>query len=147
MSGQAAPCAFVWHGQVLEVATGPGVGAIVARAPARPALTLVEPAPVTVGLGVVARRQRPAPPRRPTFDAGPLLRQARLALDRFEGVTPMDPGAATWVAVAELLGTSVRQVQRWLTGSRLQEDTADRMATALGLHPTMLWPEWYEVTA
>jgi hypothetical protein len=69
-----------------------------------------------------------------TFDAAPLLRQAVLAVQE---------RPVTGERVAEVLGTSLRQVRRWQAGARLQEETADRAAVALGLHPVMLWPDWY----
>ncbi len=75
--------------------------------------------------------------RRPTFDATPLLRQATLAVE--------EP-SLTGEQLAVALGTSRQQVRRWQAGGRLQEETADRAAVALGLHPVMIWPEWWEAT-
>ena len=53
----------------------------------------------------------------------------------------------THLELAELLGTSIRQVQRWRTGTRITLCTIedlhrlDRMAVAAGAHPLTLWPE------
>jgi hypothetical protein len=45
--------------------------------------------------------------------------------------------------LADLLNVDVRQIQRWLTGTRIQADTnrLDQYATAAGSHPLILWPE------
>jgi len=46
--------------------------------------------------------------------------------------------------LAELLGVSDRTVVRWLVVGLL-DTQADRMAVRLGYHPSMLWPEWFDV--
>lgn len=78
---------------------------------------------------------------RPTFDAGPVLRQAVLALD-LGGEHDRQAGSVTNRLLAEVLGTSDRQVTRWRKGVRLEVWTADRAACRLGLHPRLLWPDW-----
>lgn len=41
--------------------------------------------------------------------------------------------------LAELVGASIRTVQRWKNNSKIRVDLADRAALALGLHPVLLW--------
>lgn len=40
-------------------------------------------------------------------------------------------------------GVSQRQVQRWRRGALLRAYDADRIACRLGLHPCLLWSDWY----
>lgn len=47
----------------------------------------------------------------------------------------------TWGELAGWLGVSPRTVARVMASIELSEDTADRLAIALGLHPVLLWPE------
>lgn len=37
----------------------------------------------------------------------------------------------------------VRTLQRALSRTRLRADAADRVAVALGLHPSQLWQDWF----
>lgn len=49
--------------------------------------------------------------------------------------------------LADTLGTSIRQIQRWRHGHRIrirdndELAAADRMAIAAGTHPLVVWPE------
>lgn len=47
---------------------------------------------------------------------------------------------------AEMCGVSDRTVIRWRRGSRLQETTADAVAVSLGLHPSLIWTDWWSQT-
>lgn len=67
------------------------------------------------------------------FDPAPLLAYVARRLDG-------DP--ATALAVADLCGTSARQVQRWQSGQRISWTVADRVACNLQRHPALIWPEW-----
>ena len=46
--------------------------------------------------------------------------------------------------VGDVLGLPRRTLYRALTGPRLRWDAADRIAIALGKHPSELWPTWFE---
>jgi len=50
------------------------------------------------------------------------------------------------VALSVELGIPRRTVCRILAGSRIRWTTADRVAVALGHHPSELWPEWFAAT-
>jgi transcriptional regulator with XRE-family HTH domain len=91
-----------------------------------------------------------------TFDPRPVLRQVDLTLPDLRPVhwrhTNQHREGSSAHTVrdaqrAEALGVSDRTVQRWLHGGRLTARTADRVAAALGLHPALLWPEWYDQPA
>jgi lambda repressor-like predicted transcriptional regulator len=68
------------------------------------------------------------------FDAKP----ARAAIER--RAADRDVGTRE---LAIDLGLDRRTVQRLLLRDRLRSDTADRIAVALGKHPSELWPEWF----
>ena len=55
------------------------------------------------------------------------------------------PGSAT-PRIAELAGVSRRTVNRWRHAG-IPLELADRLACAIGLHPSNVWPEWYELEA
>ena len=40
-------------------------------------------------------------------------------------------------------GVDARLLERALVRTSLRLDTADRVAVALGLHPSQLWPDWF----
>jgi hypothetical protein len=62
------------------------------------------------------------------FDPAPVMAQLRGLTDR---------------EAAERIGADRQMVNFWRNGRRrMTEETADRAACALGLHPTLLWPEW-----
>lgn len=46
--------------------------------------------------------------------------------------------------LAQALNISVRQAHR-IIHHGLSDTQADRHATQLGLHPTHLWPNWYDI--
>lgn len=50
--------------------------------------------------------------------------------------------AAPWAAI--MLGVSRRTVLGWRDNGITYWD-ADRAATALGVHPTRLWPDWWHI--
>lgn len=47
------------------------------------------------------------------------------------------------VALSNELGIPRRTLCRILAGARIRWITADRVAVALGHHPSELWPEWF----
>jgi hypothetical protein len=70
------------------------------------------------------------------FDLEPLRRRCELlAGERLGGP-----------AVAAMLGEHKRQLQRW-SRYGFTEAQADEMATRLGLHPALIWSNWWEATA
>jgi hypothetical protein len=48
------------------------------------------------------------------------------------------------LAIATRVGVNRRSVFRWRKAG-LDYRAADRAACALGLHPSAVWPEWWEV--
>jgi hypothetical protein len=74
-----------------------------------------------------------------TARLGPVMVVAADVGLRTEGATDARMGAAVGVA-----GSTFEQARRRGT---ISEITADRWATALGLHPAALWPEWWQVSA
>lgn len=67
--------------------------------------------------------------------AAPLKRELRRAR-RLYGVT--------WDELAVRLRISSRTLSRLLAARDVSEQTADRMACRLGLHPVLLWPrQWH----
>lgn len=47
--------------------------------------------------------------------------------------------------IARELGIHRRQVTRWLSeGRRIRLSTADRIATRLGVHPSDIFPDYYD---
>lgn len=85
---------------------------------------------------------------RTTFDPAPLLEMARLKLaqDGFNDNTFDHLSTVTCDRrVAELCGIDRRTVFRWRTGEvRLDSRSADRAAINLGLHPCLIWDEWWD---
>jgi hypothetical protein len=45
--------------------------------------------------------------------------------------------------LAELVGLSIREVCRWKTAGYIREDYADRIACTIGVHPSLIWKEWF----
>jgi hypothetical protein len=53
------------------------------------------------------------------------------------------PADASSQEVASYLDVSQSLIRYWRCGRRrLSEETADRIAIRLGLHPLNIWPEW-----
>jgi lambda repressor-like predicted transcriptional regulator len=50
----------------------------------------------------------------------------------------------TLTEVGDVLGLPRRTLHRVLASSRLRWDAADRVAVALGHHPSELWPDWFD---
>ncbi len=50
----------------------------------------------------------------------------------------------TLTEVGDILGVPRRTMHRLLSSSRLRWDAADRIAVALGHHPSELWPGWFD---
>lgn len=58
---------------------------------------------------------------------------------------PYPGGGEYGVALlAVLLGCSVDNVQRWVRQGWLSDRSADRVAIALGRHPSFFWPAWFD---
>ena len=45
--------------------------------------------------------------------------------------------------LCDVLGLPRRTLHRVLASDRLRWDAADRVAVALGAHPSELWPDWF----
>lgn len=70
-----------------------------------------------------------------TFPAEPAR---RLVLERAERHN------LTLTEIGDVLGLPRRTLHRLLASPRLRWDAADRVAVALGHHPSELWPGWFE---
>lgn len=46
--------------------------------------------------------------------------------------------------LADALGLPLRTLNRVLGATRIRWNTADRVAVALGSHPSELWPDWFD---
>lgn len=91
-----------------------------------------------------------ANPGAPRLPLAPLLRQIDLAYGPRR--TDHDPTArgyfdATPDRLAILTGRGRRVALRWLAAGELPDYAADHAATRLGLHPALLWPEWWHLAA
>jgi hypothetical protein len=87
----------------------------------------------------------------PRYDPLPLLRQCQLILQ-----APNEEAIANsmmdhygqnvkWQQVADFLGVSHKMIMRWLhDGHWIRESAAERYAQLLELHPSLLWPEWWD---
>ena len=62
-------------------------------------------------------------------------------IDRLVGTDP-DGLPLPTVVVARRLSVDGRQVLRWRSYGALTERQADALATRLGVHPSMVWPDW-----
>lgn len=62
-------------------------------------------------------------------------------IDRLVGVDP-DGAPLPAAVVAARLRVHGRQVLRWRSYGALTERQADELATRLGVHPSMVWPDW-----
>jgi hypothetical protein len=63
------------------------------------------------------------------FDPAPVMQRLRGLTDREAG---------------DLLGFNHQTILRWRAGQRLTTENADKVATALGLHPANLWLGWHD---
>lgn len=84
----------------------------------------------------------------PRLPLEPLVRVARTVWRPTATNTPAGPGGALPFSdrdLADVLGVNRRSVARWRRGG-MPEPTADRAAVELGLHPSLVWPDWWEVT-
>ncbi len=70
-----------------------------------------------------------------TFPAEP-ARQLLLARADVHNITLTELG--------DILGLPRRTLHRLLASPRLRWDAADRVAVALGRHPSELWPGWFD---
>lgn len=69
----------------------------------------------------------------------PLLSYARSLLVR-DGIDP------NHIQVAKLIDVHVKTIYWWEQGmNELPIPAADRHAVHLGLHPCLLWPEWWDL--
>ncbi|HEV2890301.1 MAG TPA: helix-turn-helix domain-containing protein [Frankiaceae bacterium] len=73
-----------------------------------------------------------------SFPAEPARRALRALLaDRQDSI----------VATAAAIGVDATTLHRLFTRDVIRYDAADRVAVALGHHPSELWPEWFAVAA
>lgn len=86
--------------------------------------------------------------RETRFDIGPLMRlaAARAELPPHDGIGTcvLCPHCYSWVDLATDVGMTDRAVRDWVRGGGVPAKSADRAATALGLHPLHLWPDFYD---
>jgi transcriptional regulator with XRE-family HTH domain len=83
---------------------------------------------------------------RPSFDPKPLLDLARLkaADDGWHTDEAMRHHVDNDARVAEVCGVSRRTVSRWKLGGRMDVPSADKAAINLGLHPCLIWDDWWD---
>lgn len=81
-------------------------------------------------------------PQRGTFpfDALRPLIEQRVPADIASNGTTLRAGTAE--RVANVIGVTRRTVQRWQSGQLLNVWNADLVATRLGTHPSLVWPDW-----
>ncbi len=73
----------------------------------------------------------------------PLDQHARIHRDMAPRGTQHDGTAWSDRNLADLLGVTRRAVVRWRHAG-IPIYSADRAAVALGVHPSLIWPEWWE---
>jgi transcriptional regulator with XRE-family HTH domain len=83
-----------------------------------------------------------------TFDPKPLMDIARLKLGE-DGWNDNKRDVVESVdchrRIAELCGVSTGAVNRWAAGSRrMSSESADKAAIHLGLHPCLIWDDWWD---
>lgn len=82
----------------------------------------------------------------PRLPYGPLRRFVGPVFQLGIGVARHDVVGADVAALADLVGVAPRSVHRWsIEGVPLNR--ADEVAVALGVHPSAIWPQWYEVAS
>lgn len=83
---------------------------------------------------------------RPTFDDGP---RVAAHLPRWLPAEPLiaalDSHRTTRAlrSITEVTGIDRRTFERLRHRRRIRSDSADRIAVALGRHPSEIWPEWF----
>lgn len=92
----------------------------------------------------------------PYLPAGPLALRLRLADDPrplrggpHHGRTGLESVAQELARIrGSSVGSAHRELRRIVNGrvGRVWDSTADAVACALKLHPSMIWTDWYEVT-
>lgn len=87
----------------------------------------------------------------PRYDPVPLLNQCQLVLRPLNEEVFVNGAIAvrglnvSWFQVAEHLDVSHRMIMRWLhEGQLIREKPAEHYAHVMGLHPSALWPEWWD---
>jgi len=74
-----------------------------------------------------------------------LLRQQRFAFDPlYRVLVAMRGEELSETQVSEIVGVTNRTVSRWKVQGLLFH-SADRAAVAAGLHPSLIWPDWWDV--
>lgn len=73
---------------------------------------------------------------------GGFKRQRRFPLEPLMRAARVD----TLPALAEAVGRPPRTITRWSTEGGVPEWSADEAAVALGLTPTLIWPDYLAVT-
>jgi lambda repressor-like predicted transcriptional regulator len=56
-----------------------------------------------------------------------------------------DSARRSMATVVERAPVDRRTLERLRKKDRIRLDTADRIAVALGRHPSEIWPDWFEV--
>jgi len=56
----------------------------------------------------------------------------------------LEPVEWTWEELAGVLGVNIRSLFRWAKDG-VPERSADEMACRMGLHPLLVWPDWFDV--
>lgn len=60
------------------------------------------------------------------------------------GVTHRDVEGADVTALADIVGVAKRSVHRWSVEG-VPVHRADKVAVALGVHPSAIWSEWFDL--
>lgn len=55
------------------------------------------------------------------------------------------PAPGTVLAIGEACGVPHETITRWRHGRRITWSTADRVCISIGIHPGLVWPEWFDV--
>jgi hypothetical protein len=97
--------------------------------------------------GLPADWQRTATRRYPTGPVEAFLRARLGPFGLIGGEGSTESYGYTAARAATMLNVHTETYRRAVTRGTLDETTADRWATRLGLHPADLWPEWWQVSA
>lgn len=87
-----------------------------------------------------------APYRQPRFPWQPLERLLVSRLDLPYGQAHGSACGWTDRTLADIIDCHQSQIARWRREG-LTERAADRVAVAIGEHPALIWPDWYETSA